>query len=438
MRTWVILFAALLFVLKIPSSIAAQSISGVSAPQEDARFGQRSLYATVGGTGDCTSWSKGCSFRTAVSKCSSTKATTIYVGAGQHDLNNGSDANGTTIPCDYVRIQGMGSDEEIGQHSQFINSRNPADYVMRITGTRVTVANVAFDNSGQLDKEVTHINVRGSWATLRDIIFRQATGDGNCTGVLIDNGANTTSFQHIRFRKLAGYAINVNDATRVFGNNLLFYLGGTGIYFSHANSANSYWKDMDFYQMTTGVNVGNAASTDHNFQNVNFSQCTTNVVQSGAYNATHWDHVTSVFGAIPLIYPTCDATCQAAADGAASGGAAAGVAVAKNANAGTWGTKTTIIPASTITGPFYITGINVHSWNAAQVFVVQLFYGQVSATSNVGTWTLTLGDQADARAASTPTHLDAYIPGNSIVAARVMTDTDGSDSVTISLTYEKI
>jgi len=92
------------------SALAAQTISGVSTPPTDPRFGQISLYATVGGTGDCTSWNKGCSFRTAVSKCSSTKATTIYVGAGQHDLNNGSDANGTTIPCDYVRVQGMGWD----------------------------------------------------------------------------------------------------------------------------------------------------------------------------------------------------------------------------------------------------------------------------------------------------------------------------------------
>ena len=67
--------------------------------------GDKHWYAKPSGTGDCTTWEDACTFRTAISKCSSSYFDVIHLAPGSHDLDNGSDATGTTISVDNVALR---------------------------------------------------------------------------------------------------------------------------------------------------------------------------------------------------------------------------------------------------------------------------------------------------------------------------------------------
>jgi hypothetical protein len=203
---------------------------------EESSYGEVVFYCavTARGLANGSSWDNACTFRTAVSKLVSGKQNTIFLGAGIHDTDNGSDATGTTISTDYVRIKGFGESDEIGQSSQLANSDGGATHILRITGSRFSISHVVFDQSAQADKTAIHLNIRGDYSTVRDCLFRQTTGDGSNTGILMDNSKASYTVEGCRFRRLEGSGIEFGAASRFYVNSNVFWQCAKALYASSA------------------------------------------------------------------------------------------------------------------------------------------------------------------------------------------------------------
>jgi hypothetical protein len=388
----------------------------------DLGQGEVRYFATVGGTGNCTSWNAGCAFRTAVSKCTGTKQCNIYLGAGIHDTDNGSDANGTTVSVDYVRIVGFGDSGDQGQSSILANKAASVDYVVRVTGGKFSINRVVFDNSAQTDKNVTLLNLRGSTASVKNCVFQQGAADGGGTGILLDNSSTFTNIEANRLRNVIDYGINIGASSKVFISENLFLLNGTAVYASSASADVGVLKGNTYLKCTTGVNLAAAVAKTWLLLQGVYANCTTNFATVVGYGGTIYvEQITeSAIGA--NTYPT-------------------GAGVSCNTGDGAWvwtAAATSVIPKDTISKPFRITNINFQDWSAAQTFKVELLYGYNTADTSLGIVEVTLGDPAARSKVDSAFTINSYVPANALVGAKVMSSTAGVDSATITIGYEPL
>lgn len=386
----------------------------------DLGQGEVNYFATVGGTGNCSSWNAGCTFRTAVSKCTGTKQCNIYLGAGIHETNNVTDATGTTVSANYVRIIGFGEDGEIGQSSQLANGHAAATYILRVTGNRFSIAHVAFDQSAQADKIAIHLNLRGSYNTVRDCVFRQNAADGANTGILMDNSSVSHTVESCRFRRLEGSGIEFGAASRFYLNNNVFWKCTKGFYASSGSADGGIFRDNTYMACTTAWDLAAAVAKEWYSLGALFANNTTNFGDVAAYGGTIFVEKATTSGRARAVYPT-----------------GAGTSVSKNANAYTWGNYVDIIAAGTFAKPIRIQTLNFQTWNAAQIFKIELFYGSASpGTTSLGIYEFVLGDPAAANKVYTPINSVMYVPAFATVGAKLMSSTAGIDDVTLTIGYD--
>jgi hypothetical protein len=375
---------------------------------------------TATGSGDGLSWNNACTFRTAVSKCLGTRQVIIYVGAGVHDLNNGSDATGTTVSADYVTIKGFGEYEAIGQSSQLGNSHASATHILRVTGNRFCIAHIAFDQSAQTDKTAIHLNLRGSYNTVAYCVFRQEVGDGANTGILIDNSSVSHTIGNCRFRRLEGSGIEFGAASRFYLNNNVFWKCTKGLYASSGSADGGIFRSNTYMACTTAWNLAAAVAKEWYSLNATFANNTTNFTAVGSYAGTIFIENAATSRRNVAVYPT-----------------GAGITVAKDADAYVWGDYVDIAAAGTFTKPIKINEINLQNWNAAQIYKIELFYGAASpGTISLGIYEIMLGDPASARRASSPIISNLYVPAYATIGAKLMSSTNGADSIIVTLGYE--
>lgn len=385
-------------------------------------LGQKHWFATPDGTGDCTSWNHACTFRTAVSKCKSTVHDIIYLGEGTHDTNNASDANGTTISVNGVTINGMGSPG--AANATLANSYATAATVLKVTGDGFNLHTVNFDNTGQTDEDVVFLHINSSYGgSISNARFAQGASASTGTGILFDGGSEAYCLADLVFQNIKSYGIQTNGMTYICGRRLHFVKGGTGISIEGASDGEFLFTDTEIEQLTTGVSITGASVTSINFTNVIFTHNTTNISDSGAWDETHFQNARAAHKKI-LTYP-----------------AGAGVSVDTGDGAWTWtANPTTIVAASTITNPFYITAVNVQTADASQTFKIELFYGESTADTSIGVYEFTVGAAAAGLWVWIMLHQVAKtaIPANSIIGAKLMSSTAGVDSATITISYEEL
>jgi hypothetical protein len=390
----------------------------------DERFGEQRFFVTIAATGigDCLSWATACTFRNVLPKLSPIKDDVIYVGAGDHDLNNGSDATGTTISDNYFHIIGVGN--SIGGAARLVNSANPATHILRVTGVGGIVENVIFGNTGQPDPNVIMLNIREDFNTVEHCTFTQEPADGGGTAVLIDNSATRVNVMTSEFYNILDAAIKTDGTSMTVISDNTLLKGGKGIYITNAADTDIYIRSLHITGMTTGIEISNGATTGTHFADIYFQDNVSDVTDSGAYAGSHWSAISTTLQTTE-IYP-----------------AGAGVAITKDKAAWTWGDAAVeIIPASTIPRAFKITGMNVQTWSSEQTFKLQLLHGQVTPSELLGVYELTVGDPTPASRRPTtvnPMFKDIYVPANAAVGAKIMTSTAGSDSITITLSYEQL
>ena len=378
-------------------------------PTEYQNNAQNIYFVTTSGTGNCTSWEDACTFRDAVDKTSSTEHDLILLAPGSHDTDNGLDATGTIISTDYVEIIGVSGNRN---NTVFVNNDAAPTNVMTVTGDNVFFKNVAFE-----ENEVVQLTVSGDDSIIDNCEFRQSAGASG-TGLLINGSSVRCMVYRTRFCGIIGTALHTNGTSNLIVEDVKICNSGVGIYSQNVNDQKFRFTNVGIYSCTTGIHVAGASSTCLNFDNIQFCNNTTNVDNDGPWDNTHFflvkgDHFTE------HTYPTGAATQVSTGDGA-----------------WTWtGAATSIIPTDTILTSFWIVGINVQDHNAAQVYKIELLYGDTVANTSIGIYEVRLGDTGDKKAVDVKVTMDALIPANSIIGAKAMSSTDGVDTIDITISY---
>ena len=371
------------------------------------------------GGGDCLSWETACTFVTAVGRLSSSYTTTIYLSGGVHDTNNAVDATGTTISTSYVRIFGMNN--ELGNPmTKLINSYATATHVLNVTGSYNSINNISFGNTGQPDENVIMLRIRASYNDVQRCTFFNDAGDGGGTGILIDNSATGVYLMDNQFFGMLDSGIEIGAATDIVTARTNFYLGGKGLYLSSASADRVFIQDSEFLGLTTGIDYAAAAAKTLYVIRSYFGGCTHNVAAVADYGNTMLEAITES-GRDSATYPATAGTECATGDGVWTWTAAA----------------TTVIPGDTLTKPFKLIEVNFQNWSAAQTYKLEIFYGDGAATVSLGIFEATLGlPDAKVRTSVPLPILNVYLPAYSLVGVKVMSSTDGVDTVTITLGYE--
>jgi len=402
-KSFLQLFVCLLLSVLILGLLTASTTDGdkliIALPYETE--GEKHWFATPTGTGDCSTWNHACTFRDAVAKCTSTVQDVIYVGAGSHDLDNGTDANGTTISVDYVHVQGMSDSCSGGPH--LVNGDAAAVYVLRSTGDGFTIQNVFFDNTGETDEDVVFLNLRGSNSLVEKLTFRQGGTAGAGTGILLDNAQDNARLRCLQFEGIIDKAIQINGYDYVTARKIQIDNCGVGVSIEGASDSYIDFDEFTVMNSTTGVSITGATVTNNIFKNGYFTHNTTNIADVTAYDDNHWQNI-KIGHQDSSTYP-----------------ANAGVAVDSGDGAWTWtAAAVQVVPADTINNPFYITQINLQDYDASQVFKIELFWGEAAADNSLGVYEFVVG--AAVQAQLIPVHLDTIntaIPATSYIGAKV-------------------
>jgi hypothetical protein len=378
---------------------------------------QITYFCTPTGTGDGLSWDTACSFRTAVSKLSSSYTTTIYLSGGMHDTNNG--ATGTTISTNYCRIFGINN--ELGSPiTRMINSHATATHVLNLSGSYNSINNVSFFNSDQLSKDVIYVNITGSFNDVQRCTFLNYTGDVGGTGILADGGSLSTYIIDNQFFRLIDSGIEIANTTDIITARNRYYGGNKGTYISSALADRITIEDVNFQGLTTGIDYAAFTGTDLQLIRSSFSKCTNNAIASATYTNTWFTSITTSSRKTNT-YPVN-----------------AGVSVGKDADAWAWGDIVQVIPKNTLNVPIRITGINFQGWSDAQTYKMELFYGENAGDTSVGIFEVTLGDPLSKKAVSQLLPLNLFIPANAYVGMKIKSSTAGVDSVTVCLAYDPL
>jgi hypothetical protein len=385
--------------------------------------GQKHWFATPSGTGDCSSWNAACTFRTAVGKCTSTVFDVIHLGAGNHDTDNGVDGDGTTISVDGVRIIGLGTSR--AANAKLVNGDAAAAIVLKVTGDNFNIQRVDFDNSAEADENVIYLNINAATRGLiRDCNFTQdsAAPPAGGTGILFDGASTEYYVEDCLFNYVVDDSIRTNSMTQLFTHNLFIAHGGTGVHCDGgANDEHLYFFDTHIREQTLGIDI--AASTDDvSFTGIQLIANTTNVTDLGTWGGIEF--INAIAGTQPVkVLPTGAGTVVATGDGAWTWTAAA----------------TTLVAADTISGPFYITNLNIQAADASQTYKVEILYGDATANTSLGIYEFYVGAALGGSfvGSFTPDIVNTLIPANSIIGLKTMSSTAGVDNATFTISYQE-
>ena len=423
MKTFLKLITVLFLILSATLLIAGgttvngpATVNPVNPAQSEINY-----FATVTGTGGCSSWSDSCTLRNAILRCPGSKHCRIYVGAGYHNMDNVGDATGTTVTASHVHIQGVGITGAIGLGSELMNANAGATHILRVTGEYFSIDGVTFNNTSQADKNVIMLNIRASNSDIYNVRFKQNTGDGGGTAILLDNTKVSSTIKGCFFHRIVDRGLDIGDFTRVYVYNNTFYNCGTAVYASHANAGEAFFEGNNYTDNTTALNLAAAVANHWHFTGATLANNTTNFTDVAAYGGTIFIEGILESSINRSVYPL----------------AAAGVAVAKDADAYVWGAYVDIVPAATFNKPILLQNIIFEHWNAAQIFKIELFYDDATpGIISLGVYEITAGDPAASAHLHTSINMELYVPARATIGAKLMSSTAGADHVDIALGYE--
>ena len=376
--------------------------------------GQKHWFVTANGAGSCISWQSPCTFRTAVSKCTDDYQDVIWLSPEDHDTDNGADATGTTITAKNVRIVGVSNSHSF--NARLHNTAAVVTYVVQVTGHRVSFENIRFTQDGDTDVDATLLHTTGNRTNVLTCQFISAPGAAADVGILVDGGSQYHYFEHVHIDGFQTVGFRTNDASEIEGRDIYMHDNVLAMHFAHADDEDIELNNVELAHNTTGIQLA-AGVDDVTFENTLLVHNTTNVVDGGTWGGLHMINTQAAHSS-NLIYP-----------------ANAGVAVAGDGAAWTQGNLVQIVPASTITTPFKITGFNIQSATANNVYKVELFWGEATGDNTIGVY-----EFIDVGGVYTPppvTTSPRHIPSNSYVGAKLASST-GGDTATITINYEAL
>jgi len=376
--------------------------------------GEKHWFVTADGTGNCLSWRTSCTFRTAVSKCTDDYQDVIWLSPEDHDTDNGSDATGTTIAAKNVRIVGISNEHSF--NARLYNTAAVVTHVVQVTGHRVSFENIRFNQMNQADLDVILLHISAPRTNIILCQFRGVPGSSTDVGILIDNTSRYHYMSQIHFEDFQDAAIRTNDVNSSEFDELHFHDCNTAIDMTHADDDSLEFTNVDFIGSANALVL--AAGVDNiRFVDTLFVHNTTNVTDGGTWGGLHFIGVRMGHNRSQT-YP-----------------ANAGVAVAGGGGAWAQGALVQIVPAATIATPFSITGFNIQSATANNIYKVEFFWGQATGDNSLGIY-----EFVDVGGKSTPPPVDMghlKIPSNSYVGAKLASST-GGDAATITINYEAL
>ena len=374
---------------------------------------QQDWFVTASGSGDCSSWSNPCTFRTAVAKCTDSVQDMIWMSPEDHDTDNGSDGTGTDITAKNVRIIGSGISRQFA--TRFFNGHATASIVITASGHRIAFENLRFTQESKTDVDVTYLSITGSRSVIYYCDFRSATGAVSDVGILYSNGSQYHYAFNNYLRNFTDAGIRMNEADHAEMEKISFEANTVAIDFTHVNDGPFKIVDSIFKNCTTGINIV-AGVAGVAFTNPIFLDCTTNIGTVGDYDVLHLVGIHTTHSTVGT-YP-----------------ANAGVVVTGGVAAYAQGVLTEIVPASTITKPFFLQGINIQDASVTDISKLELFYGEASGSAvSLGVFEFV----SDRKTGISISGIDvSAFPANAYVGAKLATATGGSDTVTLTLSYQ--
>ena len=376
--------------------------------------GEKHWFVTANGTGSCLSWRTPCAFRTAVSKCTDDYQDVVWLSPEDHDTDNGSDANGTTITAKNVRIVGISNAHSFS--ARLHNTAASVIYVVQVTGHRVTFENIRFTQDDDIDVDAILLHTSGNRTNVITCQFKSALGASADIGILVDGTSRYHYFNHVHIEGFHTAGFRTDDVSLIEGDEIFMHDNAVAFDLTHADDDTMDFCHVEFIDNTSGLVL--AAGVDEIlFNDVIFVHNTTNITDGGTYDGLHIIDAKTAHG-YNLTYP-----------------ANAGVAVAGGGGAWVQGNLVQIIPASTIITPFRITGFNVQSATANNIYKLELFWGEATGDNSLGIY-----EFIDVVGQSTPppvTISPLFIPSNSYIGAK-LASSSGGDTATITINYEAL
>ena len=383
-------------------------------------LGQRHWYATPEGGGGGISWNDACTFREALDRCKDEYHDVIHLSPVDHECDNGSDDQGTTVSVKNVRIVAFAC-ERMG-NTRLINSAASVAYVLQVTADGFCIEGVKFDQSDQTDDEAVLFRVNGAdQGMVKGCRFQQSAGASG-TGIQFDS-AHGWKVSDCGITGMETYGIKISASQGISIIGCCICSNDTGVYITGATATRiNIFDSIIRFSDTLGINIDATTTTDILVKSCKFIHNTANVSDDGDWETVHYMDIEFAHED-PYVYP-----------------ANAGQQIQTGDGVWTWtAAATQIIPASTVTESFFITGINLQDYNAVQTFKIHLFYGEASADQSLGIYEFTV-DAANPNS-FIPVNIafaKKFIPANSIVGAKIMSSTDGVDDITITLSIQEL
>lgn len=413
MKRLATVLAAVVFYMLLVAQTSQRGRMMIDLPYETQ--GTRHWFATASGTGNCLSWDSACTFREAVAKCTDERQDVIWLSPEDHDTDNGVDANGTTISAKNVQVIGVSNRHSY--NSRLYNTAASVAYVVQVTGHRVTFQNVRFTQDGETDVDATLLRIAGSRSNLIGCQFKSVAGAATDVGVLLEGSSQHHYMEHVHVEGFQDAGVKTSDASHVEGIDLYVQDCDTAFEFTHADDDTFNLRNVMLVDNTTGVSL--AAGVDNViFSHVLFVGNTTNVTDGGTYGGL-------IMSCAKMGYTHSNTY-----------PANAGVTLTGGAGAWAQGNLTQIVPASTITTPFRITGFNIQSSTANNVYKVEFFYGQATGDNSLGVWEFT--DEAGLFVPPPVDMGELAIPSNSYVGAKIASSSGGGDDAVITINYQAL
>lgn len=416
MKKRILLFALFLFV---PFLMAGHYEQGLlrTKPHVD-QLGRRVWYAIPSGTGNCLSWDDACDVVTAVGKTTNGIWDTIYLGAGNHDVVS-EGAGGLVITNDHIEFIGR---NHFTHSCQIVNSHVAATNVVTTaaTGDYIIFQDVAITSVGQPDVNVDLLYINGSsYITFETTYFAHDISATTGDGLVMENGASNIYFYNSWVYSAPENGIHIDGAVGVTIENMVgaFMTDSGAIVINSDNAANALViiYEGNIIDSETGISI--TAGSNYKIVNPRLNNNTTNVVEgSGMFGEIIWADMEDF--SPRQIYPTTSA----------------GITISTGDGDWVWtASATTIIPVSTIDTSFVLNNFQLRSYDASQTYMVEFFYGESTPTISLGVFEFTVGATPAGRSESIVINIGQLLDANSIVGAKLRSNTAGIDNVEMTV-----
>lgn len=404
----------LLIILILSVSFPASGVDGningaLVIKMKYETHGQANWFVTPAGTGDCTSFERACTFKTAVTKTTDGIQDTIHLGAGTHDTDDG--IAGTTISKDYVSIIGI----EGFKSAKLVNGNAGATDILITTGTNFLSKNIHYNNTGQADEAVVHLNIQAGPAKVDSCYFGQANG-ATGTGLLIDNSTVGVEVVNTKFVGLKTYGIQTNGLNTGIFENLYIMLCATGINLAGGASDDKIVMTNSFIGKSTvlGIDI-DALVESTGWENINMRGNVANIDDDSVSGNAVFFRL-NIASRQELIYPLTT-----------------GVTVNTGDGVWVWGTATTIIPADTVTSPFTLANINIEDYNDDQTYKIELLHGV--GDNSIGIYEFTVGATRRGATSVINRAINKEVPQGDVVKIKSTSSDAGIDPLVITVSY---